>query len=453
MSANIETRALREVEKDRVGVDDFEQPPLEVYSGDPQSAQRERALAPNANTHDVVDVAALDLRVTRNGVIADEENVLRILQRDPRLQGVVKFDEFASEMILARPIADDQTVAERGIPRPWMDADTVSLQVYIQRYIVPRVGREKIESVVAMYARKQCSFHPVRDYLQSLKWDRRPRLDTWLRTYMGATEQPVEYLSAVGSRFLISAVARIMEPGCQVDSALVLEGPQGIFKSSALRTLASDAYFSDSLPADLSHKDARDHLRGKWIIELPELAQFRRAEIETIKGFLSRRHEQYRPSYGRHEIKFPRQCVFVGTTNADEYLIDQTGNRRFWVVACKQIDLAALKRDRDQLFAEAMHRYRNREPWHLSGELADIAAAQAESRVAHDPWTAEVAEILDSRMSPINECTPGEVMALMELSEGERHKANAQRVAQILRDLGWKKGKRHKTRGQVYVRG
>lgn len=395
----------------------------------------------------------LDLRLTKNGVIPDEENVLRILMRDPNLQGVIKFDEFASEMIIARPISDDDVVAERGIPRPWTDADTVTLQTYIQRFIVPRMGREKIEAVVGMYARKHCAFHPVRNYLQSLEWDRVPRLDSWLREYLGAVEQPADYLAAVGARWLMSAVARILEPGCQADSAIVLEGSQGIFKSTALRTLSGDEYFSDSLPADVSHKDARDHLRGKWIVELSELAQFKRGEIETIKAFISRRYEQYRPSYGRHEIKFPRQCVFAGTTNADEYLVDMTGNRRFWVVACRGVELQSLARDRDQLWAEAVTRYRAGKPWFLSGELANVAAAEAQSRVTHDPWTGHVAKILEERLPPIVEIAPGEVLGLMDLGEGERHGRNASRVAQILRDLGWRKARRDRTRGQIYARG
>lgn len=418
----------------------------------PLPVQELQSIARSVGRYEPAPAAKLDLRVTKNGVIPDEENVLRILRGDPNLQGIVRFDEFAGEMILARPI-DEEVVGERGTPRAWTDMDTVTLQTYIQRFIVPRMGREKIEAVVAMFARKYCAFHPVRDYLQALEWDGKPRLHTWLRDYMGATEQRSDYLGAVGARWLISAVARILDPGCQADSAIVLEGPQGIFKSTALRTLSGDEYFSDSLPADVAHKDARDHLRGKWIIELSELAQFRRGEIETIKAFISRRHEQYRPSYGRHEVKFPRQCVFAGTTNADEYLVDTTGNRRFWAVACKGIDLPSLARDRDQLWAESTARYRAGEPWFLSGDLANIAATEAQARVAHDPWTGHVADILDSRLPPITEIAPGEVLALMDLGENERHSRNAARVAQILRDLGWIKGARHMKRGQLYARG
>lgn len=396
---------------------------------------------------------ALDLRRTRHGVIPDEENVLRILRSDPNLSGIVRYDEFANELILMRPIADDATVVgERDTPRPWRDEDTVRLQTYIQRHHIPRIAREKIAAVVDMYARTTAPFHPVREYLQSLEWDGRKRLDHWLIDYLGATSQPEPYLIAVGARFLISGVARIMEPGCKADCVLVLEGAQGIRKSTTLRVLAGDEYFSDSLPADLSHKDARDHLRGKWIIELAELAQFKRGEIETIKSFISRQYEQYRPSYGRHEIRFPRQCVFAGTTNADEYLVDVTGNRRFWIVACGEIDIDALIRDRDQIWAEAVHRYRAGEPWYLTGELERLADAEAQARVAHDPWMPLVAEILSSRLAMYAEVTPGEVLAVMDLAERDRTKNNAVRVGQILRDLGWRKGKRHKTRGQIYAR-
>jgi predicted P-loop ATPase len=391
----------------------------------------------------------LELRTTKNGVIADEENVLRILKNDQSLQGIVRFDEFAGNMILARPLPGS-AVASGETPKRWADADTVTLQTYIQRNIVPRIGRDKIEAVVDMYARECCAFHPVRDYLGSLQWDLVPRLNTWLRDYLGAIDQPSEYLAAVGTRWLISAVARILDPGCQADSALVFEGPQGGLKSTALRILAGDQYFSDSLPADLAHKDARDHLRGKWIIELSELTQFKRAEIETVKAFISRRYEQYRPSYGRHEIEFPRQCVFAGTTNADEYLVDQTGNRRFWAVVCRSVNIEALRRDRDQLWAEAAHRYAAGEPWHLTGELSDMAAAEAQKRVAHDPWTAPIAELIERRA--LSECSPGEILSLMDLKEGERHKANAARVAQVLRDLGWLKGRRDRTRGQLYTK-
>lgn len=388
----------------------------------------------------------------RHDPIADEENVRLLLEHESNLQGMARFNEFSGELILARPITSDRDlVGERGIPRPWSDADTATLQTFIQKHYIPKIAREKIDAIVSMHARQRSAFHPVRDYLQSLTWDGVPRLDTWMRDYWGAAKQPAEYLAAVGAAWMISAVARIMEPGCQADYALVLEGSQGIRKSTALRILSGDDYFSDSLPADLSHKDARDHLRGKWIVELPELAQFKRNEIETVKAFITRRYEQYRPSYGRHEIRFPRQCVFAGSTNDEAYLVDTTGNRRFWVIACGGVDLEALKRDRDQLWAEAVARHRKGERWYLTQAQEALAASEAAARVAHDPWTADVERtVMDSLKGP--DVSPGEVMHFMNLPTTERHARNAGRVGSVLVTLGWKRGKRHMTRGQLYAR-
>ena len=425
-----------------------------------------QSIARGMKRYDPAPGSALELRGGASGPIPDEENVRRILQNDPALVGLVAFDEFANELQLKRPIPDDESViSERGVPRPWTDGDTVRLQAYIQRHFIPRIGRERIEGVVGMHGRQFAAFHPVRDYLQGVAWDGVERLPTLLAVYFGASARSVAYLGEVGQRFMISAVARIFEPGCQADSAVVLEGAQGTFKSSALRTLAGAAWFSDSLPADLSHKDARDHLRGKWIIELSELAQFKRAEIETVKAFLSRRAEQYRPSYGRHEISFPRQCVFAGSTNESEYLIDTTGNRRFWPVRCGSIDLAALERDRDQLWAEAVVSHRLGERWHLDARAATLASSEAESRLAHDPWTADVLQVVaDLRVSADGndrpdgagelrpDVAPGEVLHCLTLSAEQRSARNAGRVGRILRDAGWHVGRRDRTRGQLYLR-
>jgi len=295
----------------------------------------------------------------------------------------------------------------------------------------------------------------VRDYLQTRQWDERPRLRGLLADYFGAFDkgQPEDFISEVGLRWMVSAVARIMVPGCQVDHLPVLEGPsQGEGKSTALRILAGDDNFSDSLPHDLSHKDAKDHTRGKWIIELPELTQFKRNEIETLKAFITRREEVFRPSYGRHEIRCPRQCVFAGTTNESEYLVDTTGNRRFWGVAIGDIDLEALRRDRDQLWAEAVHLDRAGERWHMDRRMELVAAAEACKRMATDPWAVPIAALVesDSRLSGA-ELTPGQILAVMDLRESERTPNNAKRVANVLTSLGWRQG-RKTMKGRCYLR-
>ena len=178
----------------------------------------------------------------------------------------------------------------------------------------------------------------MKAYLQGLLWDGVERLDRWLSTYLGAED--TDYSRAVGSRWLISAVARIFQPGAKADCCLILEGPQGIRKSTALRTIAGE-YFTDEL-ADLGSKDAAMQTRGVWIIELSELDNLSHAEVARIKAFMSRTTDRFRPPYGMRLVESPRQCVFAGTVNHGTYLRDETGGRRFWPVVCGRIDVEGL---------------------------------------------------------------------------------------------------------------
>jgi len=424
-------------------------PKLKALIDPPKRKTRIKPIAENS----------IDLRRDERGQpIRDEENVLRVLSRDERLLGTVRYNEFASEMMLWRPLPVvniEDVVGERDIPRPWSDTDTTAIQAYIQSEHLSGIGSVKVEAAIRLHAHRHGRYHPVRDYLQGLVWDQRKRLHGMLADYFGAFDkgQPEDYIAEAGLRWMVSAVARIMSPGCQVDHLLVLEGPnQGEGKSSGLRILAGDDNFSDSLPHDLSHKDAKDHVRGKWIIELPELTQFKRNEIETLKAFITRREEVFRPSYGRHEIRAPRQCVFAGTTNETEYLVDTTGNRRFWGVSIGAIDLDALRRDRDQLWAEAAHLYRAGERWHLTRQMEQVAAAEAGKRMATDPWAVPISHLIDgdNRLRG-EELTPGEILSIMDLREAERTPNNAKRVASVLTSLGWRQGRRT-MKGRCYIR-
>jgi len=207
---------------------------------------------------------------------------------------------------------------------------------------------------------------------------------------------PNRYAMAVGEKFLIAAVKRIMDPGAKCDSVLVLEGKQGIGKSTVPRILAGDEWFSDQL-ADMGSKDASLQLRGLWIVELSKLDVLNRAEMARAKAFLSRQTERFRVPYGRRIIQVPRQCVFVGTTNADSWLKDETGGRRFWPVRCRQIDLEALRRDRGQLWAEALHYCRLGATWWLDdAEVIKAAIEEQQKRYQADVWQEQIAKWLET---------------------------------------------------------
>jgi putative DNA primase/helicase len=326
----------------------------------------------------------------------NEANVITALSLDAAFAGALVFDEFSQEIMVARALPWDPPGAP--LPRPWGEADDVRCAEWLQRHEinVPPVvvGR----SVIAVA--RNVRVHPVRDYLEALAWDGTPRLDAWAVTYLGAEDTPLH--RSMASLWMVSAVARIMQPGCKADHMLILEGPQGIRKSTALKVLASDPWFTDEL-AELGSKDAAQQMRGVWIIEMAELDAIGQADVSRIKAFLSRTTDRYRPPYERYVVTVPRQCVFAGTVNPDTYLRDETGNRRFWPLRCGDIDLEGLRRDRDQLWAEAVACYRAGAPWWIEDRalVAEASAAQ-EARYQGDAWDARIERWLVSERKPVN---------------------------------------------------
>jgi hypothetical protein len=247
---------------------------------------------------------------------------------------------------------------------------------------------------------RELRIHPVRDWLDTLRWDDTPRIATLTSAYLGA--EPTALHHTIGALWLISAVARIYRPGVKADHMLILEGPQGARKSTAIKVLAGEDCFTDELP-ELGSKDAALHMQGIWIVEIAELDAIGRADVSRIKAFLTRTTDRFRPPYGRYTVEVPRQCVFAGSVNPDTYLRDETGNRRFWPLRCGTIDIAALARDRDQLWAEAVYRFREGAIWWIDDPalLADAREAQ-DRRYQSDAWDARIDRWLTHETRTVN---------------------------------------------------
>lgn len=283
---------------------------------------------------------------------------------------------------------------------------------------------------------QESSFHPVRDYLRSLRWDGTPRIAEVLRDVLDSDAPAIA--STVIRKWMVSAVARALKPGCKVDTVLILAGPQGAGKSSFFEALASEEWFSDST-IDIHNKDAYMSLARAWIVEFPELESMQRArDMDSVKAFLSSRVDAYRPPYGRVVMKVPRSCVIVGTTNQDTFLTDPTGNRRYWPVTVgPKIDLARLRADRDQLWAEATMAYGDGvtgERWWLTDdEERELARMRGHFEV-FDAWEDLVGKYLRSRTDPF---TTADVLTdAIEKKPGQWNRADEMRVAAILKKRG-----------------
>lgn len=341
-----------------------------------------------------------DLELTsEGGVRSTIGNIRLILENDPALKGCIAWDEMDMLQAVKRDLPWREAIDRRG--RTWQNSDDANLRLYLER-VYGIVGKEKILDGVETTA-KAHSFHPIREYIQAIEWDGVPRVDTLLIRYMGAED--TEYTRAVTRKTLIAAVARVFRPGIKFDYMLTIRGRQGIGKSSLIGRLAGD-WFSDSFTT-VTGKEAYEQVRRAWIIEVGELAGLKKAEVESIKNFISKREDQYRPAYGRQVEVFPRQCIFIGTTNETEFLRDATGGRRYWVVDtpnnANRVDFRQELTDEvvQQIWAEAYHYYQQGEALYLPDEIEAEAARIQEAYSERDDRAGMVQAYLE-RLLPEN---------------------------------------------------
>lgn len=379
-------------------------------------------------------VASLQ-RNSDGGALPTHANALVIMAYDPMLRGAVMLNSFTGRVLLTRPpprATEDALEMPGPYPRPWTDSDVVLMTGYLQRVYSPKFKTSTILDALLAEA-QQRQWHPVVEWLAGLRWDGQPRLDQWLSVVFGCEDDA--YHRSIGAKTLIAAVRRVRHPGCKFDTMMVIEGLQNIGKSTALRRLASDQWFSDAMPANLESKDSAMALAGWWIIEFAEIQHVVRAEVETIKAFLSRAIDRYRPPYGRSVVDIPRQGIVIGTTNESDYLRDTTGNRRFWPIRASHVDLDWIDHNRDQLWAEAAAREKSGEAIHLA-EADDLEAAsgQQADRLEQDVWTAPIMSFIASK----SRITVAEILTeCLTIDKARQSRREQMRVSNVLRTAAW----------------
>lgn len=361
-------------------------------------------------------------------------NTAIILDHDPRWSGKIKWNQHSSETEVHGERVTDEIESE------------------ISMWIFRHYGYEPALTVTSNAVRVVAArhpYHPVRDYLTRLKWDGTPRLDKMLQDLVGVVEAPLN--AALGRKWALSCVARVMVPGCKVDTVIILVGPQGSLKSSFLEVMAVDKeWFSDSL-IDMRNKDAYQVLQGVWIYELAEMYSTKRSDNSAVKAYLASKKDRFRRSYGRNTEVIHRQTVFVGSTNETEFLTDPTGARRFWPVRVGKIDLAETRLQRDQLWAEALVAYKNKEQWWLTADEAQELSDESERYHQADPWEEPIREyLIGMRLTTTSEL----LTKAIERDKGSQHRGDQMRMAGILARLGWTKCRRRvdNERKWVWVR-
>lgn len=363
------------------------------------------------------------------------ENARLCLSESDEWRGTLTYDTFLDRCFCSRR-------PWNNAGGPWTDHDSIQLACWLQRHSI-EVGHDIAHaSVLAAAPQVNCAV----DWVQGLEWDGEPRLDTWLQTYMKVRtlrdgQDLTNYVSAVGTAWMVGAIARLLVPGCQMDFALIFYGDEGVGKTSALRML-SNGWYTDSI-RDITSQFAPVLLAGKWIVEFAELEGWGKADRRQLRAFISRRTDSFRAPYGRTVQDIDRTCVFTGTTNEKHHIEEGSEDRRLWPVECAApIDLEALDRDKNQLWAEARDRYEGGARPVLRDKLSvQLASAERGAYRHTDPWLPIITKHLAQTQVFDYDETPVTITDILTNAIGaDKHRqtrADAMRVANCLKLIGF----------------
>ncbi|MFM0250639.1 VapE domain-containing protein [Paraburkholderia sediminicola] len=368
-------------------------------------------------------------------------NVHLILSNHKAWQGVIAQDDFAGRVVKRKvpPV-------QQGELGEWSDMDDIRCVLWLSQAYGIAVRQDIVMSAVLLVA-DQHHYHDVRQYLEGLVWDGTPRVRAWPARYLHVGDS--EYVQLAGMKWMIAAVARVMQPGCKADNVLILEGKQGWGKSTALEVLAGKPWYTNS-PIRIGEKDTYAVMAGKWIIELAELDSLNKSDSSAAKSFFATETDRFRNFYGKRATDVHRQGVFAGSVNFDTYLKDESGNRRYWPIRVGgPVDIEALRRDRDQLWAEAVHMYRKRVIWHVTEEERPLFEIEQTERYEGDVYEDKIARAIEYS----SRTTMEEILAdVLKLDTSKWTLPEQRRVGKALKSLGWMR-KRESTgkRGWYYV--
>lgn len=371
-------------------------------------------------------------------------NLVNCFYIDENLKDLFIYNEFSGTIEYSRNAIWHGV--EKG--QELRDKDIVFVQYYLAHNKQFEMGIDKITNAITELSERN-HFHPVREYLDNLIWDGEKRLDEWLSKTTGTDSNA--YSRAVGSKYLMAAVARIYHPGIKFDNVLVFEGEENMGKSTIFRTL-SNPWFTDSI--DLMQKDEKiiEKMRGSWFLEVAEMFGVNDNNQERIKSFLTRQDDVHRLPYDRLSVRLKRQSVFCGSSNKLAYLFGEDGNRRFWPIKCEKIDIQWLKENRDQVFAEAKIRWQLGEVLYLNPELFELAKRiQTQKLSVNEVWY----EIIERNLIGQNETVMSEVLKYLNIDIRDLHnRSYLTNIGRILKKLGFEKKQRINRYGEkfVYVR-